>query len=95
MGILKSKSNKKFSYSPRYYDDKGKGNPFEIHPKFDDFRKATVDNKGLANKFKTAWADLEEKSDRKTNTRLYIIIAILLLIFLFIIDFDLSIFYSN
>ena len=95
MGLLKSKKNKKFSYSPRYYDDKGKGNPFEIKTKFDEFRTTTGENHGLINKFKLAWADVKEKADRQTNIRIAIIITILLAIFLFIIDFDLSIFYSN
>ena len=42
MGFIKLRKNKKFSYTPRLYDDKGEGNPFEIKHKFDDFRK-TVD----------------------------------------------------
>ena len=95
MGILKSKKNKKFSYSPRYYDDKGQGNPYSIENRFDKYRQATGNTKGIVNKAKMAWADLKEAGDKDTNKRLVIIIAVLVLLFLFIIDFDLSIFLTR
>ena len=38
MGILKTRKNKKFDYTPRYFDDKGEGNPFQIEHKFDKFQ---------------------------------------------------------
>ena len=41
MGLFKLRKNKKFSYTPRHFDDKGEGNPFEIKHKFDDFRKTS------------------------------------------------------
>jgi hypothetical protein len=95
MGILKTRKNKKFDYTPRYYDDKGEGNPFQIEHKFDKFRSTVGDNSGLKTKFTNAWHDLRDTSNRDTNRRVIIIIAILILIFLFIIDFDLSIFSLN
>ncbi|MDO6760429.1 riboflavin synthase subunit beta [Tamlana sp. 2_MG-2023] len=95
MGILKSRKNKKFSYTPRYYDDKGEGSPFEIKHKFDEYRKTVGDNKGLKGKFVDALDDLKNNQDKDVNKRLFIIIAVLLLVFLFIIEFDLSIFFSK
>ncbi|MBU2949404.1 riboflavin synthase subunit beta [Tamlana agarivorans] len=95
MGILKSRKNKKFSYTPRYYDDKGEGSPFEIKHKFDEYRKTVGDNKGLKGKFVDALDDLKNNQDKGVNKRLFIIIAVLLLVFLFIIEFDLSIFFSK
>jgi hypothetical protein len=92
MGILKLRKNKKFSYTPRYFDDKGEGNPFEIKHKFDEHRKTVGGNKGLKGKFIDAFDDLNNNPDRQANKRILIIIAMLVLIFLFIIDFDLSIF---
>ena len=92
MGILKTRKNKKFDYTPRYFDDKGEGNPFQIEHKFDKFRTTVGENKGLKGKFVHAWNDLRESSNRDSSRRLLIIFAILILIFLFIIDFDLSIF---
>ena len=95
MGINKLPKNKKFSYTPRHFDDKGEGNPFEIKHKFDDYRKTVGNNSGLKTKINNALDDLKESRDRQVNRRILIIIAVLLLIFLFIIDFDLSIFFSK
>lgn len=94
MGLLKLRKNKKFSYTPRYFDDKGEGSPFEIKHKFDEHRKTVGDNKGLKGKFNDALDDLKNKPDKEANRRILIIVAILVLVFLFIIDFDLSIFFS-
>lgn len=106
MGFIKRK-NKKFEYKPRYY--KGEGNPYEISHKFDKFRPTSSSNKGLKAKFVNAIDEIKgnkksievndevyEVNDNNNSTRIVMyIIAVLLLIFLFIIDFDLSIFYSN
>lgn len=95
MGLLKLRKNKKFSYTPRYFDDKGEGNPYEIKHKFDDFRKTVGSNKGLKTKFNNAIDDLKTNPDKEANRRTLIIAGILLLICLFIIGFDLSIFFSK
>ncbi|WP_445734852.1 riboflavin synthase subunit beta [Mariniflexile sp.] len=95
MGLLKVRKNKKFSYTPRYFDDKGEGNPFEIKHKFDDFRKTVGANTGLKTKMVNAWDDLKNNPDKQTNRRVLIIVAVLVLLFLFIIEFDLSIFFSK
>jgi hypothetical protein len=95
MGIFKLRKNKKYNYTPRYFDNKGEGNPFEIKHKFDDFRKTIGSNLGLKTKINNAFDELKESPDREVNRRILIIVAVLLLIFLFIIDFDLSIFFSK
>jgi len=89
------RKNKKFSYSPRYYDDKGEGNPYKIEHKLDKFRPTLDGRSGLKGKFTRAFGDLRRSGDRSQNIRLIIIIAILVLLFLYIIDFDLSIFYGQ
>ena len=94
MGLIVKRKNKKYSYKPRHYEFDGEGSPFSMGHKFDEFRTTVGDNKGLKGKFKTAWADLRQSSDRNANRRLIVIIAILILLFLFIIEFDLSIFYA-
>ncbi|OAD45106.1 riboflavin synthase subunit beta [Polaribacter atrinae] len=91
MGFLK-RTNKKFDYQPRFY--KGEGSPFKIEHKLDQFRTTTGKNKGIKGKFSDAFDDLKN-SDKSVNKTLFIIIAILVLIFLYIIDFDLSIFNKN
>ncbi len=89
MGVLK-RTNKKFEYNPRYY--KGEGNPFQIEHKFDKFRTTIGKNKGLKSKFTKAIEESKNSKDKGFNKTILIIIAILTLIFLYIIDFDLSIF---
>ncbi|SHI98480.1 hypothetical protein SAMN04488096_106206 [Mesonia phycicola] len=95
MGILKTRKNKQFNYNPRYFDDKGEGNPYKIESKFDKYRKTVGDSQGFVSRFKNAFAELKDKSDRDSNRRIIYIVAILILVFLFIIDFDLSIFFQN
>lgn len=95
MGLLKLRKNKKFSYSPRYFDDKGEGNPYEIKHKFDNFRTTIGNNNGLKTKFNNAIHDLKANPNKEANKRILIIIAILIFIFLCIIGFDLSIFFSK
>ena len=92
MKIIKRK-NKKFEYKPRYY--KGEGNPYEIKHKFDEFRK-TVGKKNLKEKFNDAVEDLNSDGKGfKVNRTILLIVVILTLIFLYLIDFDLSIFQSK
>ena len=95
MGILKTRKNKRFNYKPRYFDDKGEGNPFEIKHKFDEFRKTVGSNRGLKTKLNNALDDFKNNPDKEANKRILIIIGVLVLVFLFIIDFDLSIFFSK
>ena len=95
MGILKSRSNKKFDYSPRYYKNDGEGSPYSIKHKFDEHRTTIGGNSGLKSKFKTAWEELRQSKDRRANRTIILIAAILIFIFLYIIDFDLSIFYRS
>ena len=94
MGIISKRKNKKFSYKPRHFEFDGEGSPFSMGHKFDQYRTTVGENKGLKGKFKTAWGELRQSSDKKANRRLILIIAVLVLLFLFIIDFDLSIFYA-
>lgn len=92
MGILKRQSNKKFDYSPRFYDNGGEGSPFEIKQRFDDHRTTITSSGNIVKRFKRAWADYRDNENRKANRRTIYIAAVLVLIFLFLIDFDLSIF---
>ena len=89
MGFLK-RTYKKFDYKPRFY--KGEGNPYEIKHKFDEFRTTTGKNKSLKGKFVTAWDELKASRGKGVNKTIVLIAALLTLLFLYIIDFDLSIF---
>ena len=92
--ISRLKKNRKFSYNPRYYDNKGEGSPFKIERKLDKFRTVGT-QRGLKGKFSSAMDDLKKSGDPYLKLRMLIIIAVLILIFLYIIDFDLSIFFKS
>jgi len=90
MGLMKLKKNKKYNYKPQYY--KGDGSPFEVKHKFDDQRTTVNPAKGIKGKFNAAIDDYRHNQDDSVNKRVFIIVAVLVLLFLFIIGFDLSIF---
>ena len=90
MGIFKTKQNKKYNYTPRFY--KGERSPFEIKHKFDD-QRVTIQKTNLKGKITNAVDDLKTNPNISANRRVSIIILILIFVFLWIIDFDLSIFF--
>ena len=94
MARIKLPKIKKYSYTPRYYNDKGEGNPFEIKHKFDEFRSTVGAPKDLKSRFNAAINDYKNNQDDAANKRVLIIITVLVIVFLFIIGFDLSIFFS-
>ena len=81
---------KKFDYKPRYY--KGEGSPYEIKHKFDEFRTTIGKNKGIKGKFSSAISEFKNSENGGINKTILYIIAILVLLFLWFIDFDISIF---
>jgi hypothetical protein len=90
MGLFKTRKNNKYNYMPRFY--KGERNPFELKHKFDDAR-VTIEKTNLKGKIVIAIGDYKTNPNRLANKRVSIIILILTFIFLWIIDFDLSIFF--
>jgi ABC-type multidrug transport system fused ATPase/permease subunit len=91
--ITRLRRNRRYDYSPRYFDDKGKGNPYKLEPKFDKFRSTLSNQRGLKNKITNAVEDTRRAGDRSLKIRMAIILAVLVFIFLYIIDFDLTIFF--
>ncbi len=86
------RKNKKYNYEPRYYENDGEERPFKMDGRLTKYSKLyNTKDHSLKAKIGRAVNDLNH-SDPSVNRRLMIIIAILLLIFLYIIDFDLSIF---
>ena len=90
--LKRIKSNNRYNYTPRYYKGKDEdNNPYEFGTKFDKF--ADTPNK---NDFGAHWKEArKEKRNRgnvQFNRTILVIMAILILVFLWIIDFDLSIF---
>ena len=84
---------KRFSYQPRFY--KSSVSPYEIKGKYDDFRTTKYTPRGLKAKINRALKESLFGGERIVRIRLLIIMAILILIALYIIDFDLTIFYRH
>lgn len=88
---FRSRKNKRYNYTPRYYKGKEQDNPFEFDSKILKYR----DQANSAD-FGAQWQEDRLKNrnrkNRAINTRVILIILILVFLFLWIIDFDLSIF---
>lgn len=89
--IKRLKTNNRFNYTPRYYRGKEEADPKDHPTKFDMY--ADTYNK---NDFSGQWNQMRVKHRTRSNvgfnTTVWIIIAVLVLLFLWLIDFDLSIF---
>ncbi|TPV33983.1 riboflavin synthase subunit beta [Paucihalobacter ruber] len=90
MRYFKPLKNKSYNYKPRFY--KGEGSPYEVKRKFSEFRVNDHKSIGVKQRFVNALTDYKTNPDKKANKRVLLIVAILVLIFMYIIDFDLSIF---
>lgn len=88
---LKRNENRRYNYTPRYYKGKESDNPFEFGSRINRYR----DTPNAAD-FGAHWREdrklYRTRKNRGVNRRLVLIFLILVLIFLWIIDFDLSIF---
>ena len=86
--------NKRFNYTPRYYKGKEVTDEASYSTKFDAY--ADTYNK---NDFSGQWHESRINGRTRNNSgfngTILVLIGIFILIFLFIIDFDLSIFFSN
>jgi len=91
MGIVK-RTNKKYDYKPRYYSTDKEGSPYKMGNRFDAYRTTIGSTGGVKKRLSTAWDDLQSSRGRGVNKMILIIMAVLILAFLYIIDFDLSIF---
>lgn len=88
---FKLKQNKRYNYKPRFYD--GEGSPFAMKGKFDESRSTLEASGNIKNRLVKAVDEFQNAPDNAVNRRVLIIISALVLIFLFIIDFDLTIFF--
>lgn len=89
--LFKLNKNKRYNYTPRYYDGKEIENPYDFDSKFAKYRD-TFNANDFGKKWQEARLESRTRSNRSVSPLLLVIIAVLTLIFLFIIDFDLTIF---
>ena len=91
VSLFKLKKNRRFNYTPRYFKGKDKGNLYDFDSKFSKYRD-TFNKNDMGYQWKEARLKMRIRSNRGLSLRLLIIISALLLTFLYIIDFDFSIF---
>ncbi|WP_199912792.1 hypothetical protein [Aquimarina aquimarini] len=91
LSIPKRRKNRRFNYTPRYYEGKSEGNIYDFENRITKYRDTTNDID-----FGAHWAEARTSSrtrgNREINRRVIYVVILLVFIFLYIIDFDLSIF---
>ena len=92
VNLFKLEKNKRFNYNPRYYKEKSVQNIYAFDSIYSKNRNFTSSS-DVSSKWKEARLSYRNRSNKKFSTKIIVIASILVLIFLFIIDFDLSIFY--
>lgn len=85
------KQNNRYNYTPRYYKGKEGGNPFDFGTKMEKSRD-TFNHVNFGNHWREARVASRTRSNRGLNKTIIYIIIILVFLFLWFIDFDLSIF---
>jgi hypothetical protein len=92
--LFKQRKNKRYNYTPRFYKGKDSGNIYDFDSKFLKYRNTFNEND-----FGSSWQDarikMRSRSNRSVTPTLLIIIFFLVIGFLYIIDFDLTIFNKN
>lgn len=94
LSVFKLRKNRRFNYTPRYYEGKDTGNIYDFDSKFTKYRE-TANAIDFGSHWRAAREASRNRGNRGISKRLLIIIALLLLLFFYFIDFDLSIFTSN
>ena len=92
--LFKLSKNKRFNYTPRYYEGKEKKNLYSFDSTFQKYREGTNYN-DYASQWKEAREVNRHRGNREFSIRFLIIVAILVFLTLWFFDFDLSIFSFN
>lgn len=91
MSLFKLKKNRRYNYTPRYYRGKEGVNLYDFDSKFSKYRDAFSQN-DFGQQWQYARLKMRNRSNRVISIRLLIIIFTLVMVFLYVIDFDLSLF---
>ena len=91
--LFKLSKNRRYNYTPRYYNGKDEGNLYEFDSKFSKYRD-TYNTNDFGQQWKEARLQMRSRKNRSISLRLLLIILALVFVCLYIIDFDLSIFTS-
>ncbi len=88
---LKLRKNRRYNYTPRYYKGKDVGNPYDFDSKFAKYRD-TYNSNDFGQQWQEAREKMRHRGNRVMSATFLIILLLVVLIFLYIIDFDLSLF---
>ena len=91
INFFKQRQNRRYNYTPRYFKGKKDQNPYDFDTTFSKYRDMPN-----AHDFGAHWREARSQS-RTRGTKgfgklFYIILALLVLLALYVLDFDLSIF---
>ena len=89
--FFKQRTNRRFNYTPRYFKGKKDEQPFDFDSPFLKYRDIPNKNDFGAH-WQTARSDSRTRSNRGFSRLFYLVLIVLILIALYILDFDLSIF---
>ena len=92
--IKKLPRNKRFNYTPRYYKGKTDVDESKHMTKFDAYSDS-YNSGDLSGQWYQRRVESRNRNNSGFNRTILILIGVFVLIFLYIIDFDLSIFYQN
>ena len=89
--LFKLRKNRRYNYTPRYFDGKEVNNIYDFDSKFSKYRD-TYNRNDFGQQWMGKRMEMRVHSNRHFSIRLIIIISLLIFLVLYILDFDLSIF---
>ncbi|MEK9739844.1 MAG: hypothetical protein VW262_01515 [Flavobacteriaceae bacterium] len=89
--LFKLRKNRRYNYTPRYYQGKEEGNLYEFDSKFSKYRD-TFNRNDFGQQWKEARLQMRTRKNRSVSLRLLLIICALLFLSFYILDFDLTLF---
>jgi hypothetical protein len=92
--IKRLPKNKRFNYTPRYYKGKEDTNASQYASKFDAYAE-TYNKNDFSGQWHETRVNQRNRNNSGFNRTILVLIGVFVLIFLYIIDFDLSIFSLN
>ncbi|MDO5608633.1 MAG: hypothetical protein Q4G08_09290 [Capnocytophaga sp.] len=86
------KKNKRYNYTPRYYEGKEVGNIYDLESRIRKDRDTPSNH--FTEKWKVIRQESRHRSNREFNVTFFVVLIVLILLVLYIFDFDLSFFKS-
>jgi len=91
INFFKQRQNRRYNYTPRYFKGKKDENPFDFDSPFSKFRDMPNSNDFGAH-WREARSQSRNRGNRGVSKPFLLILSVLVLLALYVLDFDLSIF---